>query len=151
MIADLLGKAGHMRTVPIRDWVKAAIEEWQEASGIRQGALLRWINKTGGVWGNGMTAKVLGEIVRDAATYAGIAKLLRTTCAALVPAYATLRAANWIRSNSCSGTSRFRPQNDTWAASRSYSRPSMTGLALGQTRTADRNTGLATSHPPLGN
>ena len=52
--------------------------------------LFRSINKTGRVWGNGMTAKVLWEVVRDAATYAGIAKLaphdLRRTCGA----YATL-------------------------------------------------------------
>ena len=85
VIADLLGKGGHVRTVPIPAWVKAAIDAWQEASGIREGALFRSINKRGQVWGNGITAKVLWEVVRDAATSAGIAKLaphdLRRTCA----------------------------------------------------------------------
>jgi integrase len=85
VIADLLGKAGHIRTVPVPAWVKAAIDEWKGASGINQGALFRSINKTGRVWGNGMTPKVLWEIVREAASRAGIEKLaphdLRRTCA----------------------------------------------------------------------
>jgi len=87
VIADLLGKAGHIRTVPIPGWVKAAIDEWKEASGVAEGALFRSINKTGRVWGSGMTPKVLWEIVREAAARAGIDKLaphdLRRTCARL--------------------------------------------------------------------
>lgn len=87
VIADLLGKAGHIRTVPIPGWVKKAIDEWKEASGVMEGVLFRAINKTGRVWGNGMTPKVLWEIVRDAATRAGIEKLsphdLRRSCARL--------------------------------------------------------------------
>ena len=87
VIADLLGKAGHIRTVPIPAWVKAAIDEWKEASGITEGALFRSIRKTGRVWGKGMTAKVLWQIVREAASQARIEKLaphdLRRTCARL--------------------------------------------------------------------
>src|SRR5712692_6479179 len=75
VIADLLGKAGHIRTVPIPGWVKVAIDKWKEASGVTGGALFRSINKTGRVWGTGMTAKVLWEVVRAAATRAGIEKL----------------------------------------------------------------------------
>jgi integrase len=59
VIADLLGKAGHVRTVPIPAWVKAGIDEWKKAAGITDGALFRSINKTGRVWGTGMTPKVL--------------------------------------------------------------------------------------------
>ena len=87
VIADLLGKAGHIRTVPIPAWVKAAIDEWKNAAGIAEGGLLRSINKTGRVWGTGMTPKVLWEIVREAASRAGIEKLaphdLRRSCARL--------------------------------------------------------------------
>jgi len=87
VIADLLGKAGHIRTVPIPKWVKEAVDAWKEASGITEGALFRSINKTGRVWGNGMTPKVLWEVVREAASRAGIEKLaphdLRRTCARL--------------------------------------------------------------------
>ena len=87
VIADLLGKAGHIRTVPIPAWVKAAIDEWKNAASITDGALFRSINKTGRVWGTGMTPKVLWEIVREAASRAGIEKLaphdLRRSCARL--------------------------------------------------------------------
>jgi integrase len=77
VIADLLGKAGHMRTVPIPGCVKVAIDAWKEASGVTEGALFRSINKTGRVWGTGMTPRVLWEVVRGAATRAGIEKLKR--------------------------------------------------------------------------
>ena len=43
VIADLVGKAGHMRTVPIPAWVKAAIDSWKEASGITEGVIFRAI------------------------------------------------------------------------------------------------------------
>ena len=86
-VADLLGKAGHIRTVPIPVWVKAALDEWKDAGGITEGALFRSINKTGRVWGTGMTPKVLWEIVREAASRASIDKLaphdLRRSCARL--------------------------------------------------------------------
>jgi integrase len=87
VIADLLGKAGHIRTVPIPAWVKIAVDEWKEASGVNQGSLFRSINKTGRVWGSGMTPKVLWAVVRAAAMSAGIEKLaphdLRRSCARL--------------------------------------------------------------------
>jgi site-specific recombinase XerD len=58
-----------------------------EGSHVTEGVILRSINKTGRVWGNGMTAKVLWEVVRDVASKAGIAKLarhdLRRTCVRL--------------------------------------------------------------------
>jgi integrase len=87
VIADLLGKAGHIRTVPIPAWVKEAIDAWKQSSGTTEGALFRSINKAGRVWGSGMTPKVLWEVVREAASRAGIEKLaphdLRRTCARL--------------------------------------------------------------------
>jgi hypothetical protein len=38
VIADLIGKAGHVRTIPIPGWVKVAIDDWKEASGIKRGS-----------------------------------------------------------------------------------------------------------------
>ena len=82
-----IGKAGHIRTVPIPSWVKAAIDEWKAASGVREGALFRSIQQNRPDLGTGMTPKVLWEIVREAASRAGIEKLaphdLRRTCARL--------------------------------------------------------------------
>ena len=78
VIADLLGKAGHIRTVPVPSWVKDGIDEWKQASGVAEGALFRSIHRTGRVSGTGMTPKVLGEIVRQASSRTGIEKPFRT-------------------------------------------------------------------------
>ena len=51
------------------------------------GRVFRAINKAGRIWGEGMTPKVLWEVVKDAATRSRIEKLaahdLRRTCARL--------------------------------------------------------------------
>jgi site-specific recombinase XerC len=47
VIADLVGKGKHIRTVPVPNWVKAAIDEWITASGIIEGKVFRRINKNG--------------------------------------------------------------------------------------------------------
>jgi site-specific recombinase XerD len=59
VIADLMGKGGHVRTVPIRAWVKRAIDAWTIAAGLGDGRVFRAINKAGRVWGDGMTPKVI--------------------------------------------------------------------------------------------
>jgi integrase len=87
VIADLVGKGGHIRTVPIPFWVKKDIDAWTESAQITNGRVFRSINKTGRIWGDGMTAKVIWEVVKDAAARAGIERLaphdLRRTCARL--------------------------------------------------------------------
>ena len=87
VIADLVGKAGHIRTVPIPAWVKAAVDAWTAAAAITEGPVFRAINKAGHVWGDGMSPKVLWDVVRAAARRAGIERLaphdLRRTCARL--------------------------------------------------------------------
>ena len=55
VIADLVGKGGHIRTIPIPDWVKAGIDVWMTAAGIKAGTLLRSINKAGWIWCNGFS------------------------------------------------------------------------------------------------
>ncbi len=47
IIADLVGKAGHVRTVPIPTWVKAAVDAWTGAAAITAGPVFRAINKAG--------------------------------------------------------------------------------------------------------
>ena len=87
VIADLNGKGGHIRTVPVPDWVKKVIDEWTVPAGLTSGPLFRAINKAGRTWGDGMSPKVLWDVVRAAAARAGIDKLaphdLRRTCARL--------------------------------------------------------------------
>jgi len=87
VIADLVGKGGHVRTVPIPWWVKSAVDAWTTIAGITEGRVFRAINKAGRIWGDGMSPKVLWDVVRAAAAHAGIEKLaphdLRRTCARL--------------------------------------------------------------------
>jgi integrase len=54
-IVDLLGKAGHVRTVPIPDWVKGQLDEWLEAAGIARGRVFRRVTRMGRTWGDCMT------------------------------------------------------------------------------------------------
>src|SRR5262247_4286119 len=85
VVADLMGKGGHVRTVPIPTWVKSTVDAWTRAASITHGPVFRAINKAGRVWGDGMSPKVLWDVVRAAAARAGIDKLaphdLRRTCA----------------------------------------------------------------------
>ena len=47
VIADLVGKGGHVRTVPIPDWVKATVDAWTDAANITHGTVFRAINRAG--------------------------------------------------------------------------------------------------------
>lgn len=67
VIADLVGKGGHIRTIPIPYWVKAGIDFWMQASGITTGTLLRSINKAGRIWGAGFSPKVIWGVVKEKA------------------------------------------------------------------------------------
>jgi hypothetical protein len=40
----------HIRTVPMPDWVKRAIDEWTVSAGLTSGSLFRAINKAGRMW-----------------------------------------------------------------------------------------------------
>lgn len=68
-------------------WVKAAVDAWTTAAAITQRRLFWAIAKAGRIWGDGMSPKVLWDVVRAAASHAGIEKLaphdLRRTCARL--------------------------------------------------------------------
>jgi site-specific recombinase XerD len=87
VLADLIGKGGHMRTVPVPSWVKSAVDVWTAAAEIRCGTLFRAIGKIGRVQGCGFTAKVIWSIVREAASRSDIGVIaphdLRRTCARL--------------------------------------------------------------------
>src|SRR6266513_1257177 len=86
-IVDLMGKGGHVRTVPVPDWVKSELEVWLAAAGIDRGRLFRRVNKVGKAWEEGMTVKAVWHIVKESARTIGVAKLaphdLRRTCARL--------------------------------------------------------------------
>src|ERR1700694_5692768 len=63
-IVDLLGKGGHVRTVPVPDWVRSELDDWLAAAAIDQGRLFRRVNKVGKAWGEGITEKAVWDIVK---------------------------------------------------------------------------------------
>ncbi len=87
VIADLVGKAAHIRTVPMPAWVKSAIDIWMRTAPITEGRLFRCVTRRGSTWGEGITEKVIWHIVKTYAATAGITKLsphdCRRTCARL--------------------------------------------------------------------
>ncbi len=86
-IVDLVGKGGHVRTVPIPQWAKAAVDRWTTAAGISRGRLFRAITKRGSVWGSGISQNLVWCIVRNYCLGLGLAHVaphdLRRTCAKL--------------------------------------------------------------------
>lgn len=51
VIADLIGKGKHIRTVPIPTWTKRAVDEWMRAAGINNGAIFRRVSRLDRIWG----------------------------------------------------------------------------------------------------
>src|SRR5215831_14978852 len=75
-----MGKGRHLRTVPVPDWVKAALDEWTTGAGDGDGRVFRCVSRKGSVWGSGITEKVVWHIVRDGAKRAGIQQLAPHDC-----------------------------------------------------------------------
>jgi len=86
-IVDLSGKAGHVRTVPVPDWVYCELSSWIEAAGIKSGKVFRRVSSAGNPWGDGVTEKLAWHVVKEFAAKTGVAHLaphdLRRTCARL--------------------------------------------------------------------
>lgn len=81
----MTGKGGHIRTVPVPDWVKQAVDDWPVTASIIGGNLFRRVARTGKVWGQGVTDKAVWHIVKKYAALLGVPKLaphdLRRSCA----------------------------------------------------------------------
>lgn len=86
-IVDLIGKASHIRTIPVPDWVKDIIDDWLHSAGISNGRIFRRVTRAGTLWGSRLSEKAVWQVVRQYARKAGIEKLaphdLRRTCARL--------------------------------------------------------------------
>src|SRR3984893_11240415 len=86
-VVDLIGKGGHIRTVPIPEWVKAALDQWTVAAGVTEGRIFRAVGRMGKVWGNGISQNVVWYVVRTCCERAGLEHIaphdLRRTCAKL--------------------------------------------------------------------
>jgi integrase len=86
-IVDFIGKGGHIRTIPIPDWVREQLEEWIMAAGLIDGKIFRKVDRRERIWGDGISVKAVWHIVKDWAKEASIPNLaphdLRRSCARL--------------------------------------------------------------------
>jgi integrase len=87
VFADLVGKGGHVRTVPVPSWVEVGLRLWLAAANVTSGPIFRAINKAGRVANNGFSPKVIWTVVKAACLrceLAGVAPHdLRRSCARL--------------------------------------------------------------------
>ncbi len=86
-VVDLIGKGGHIRTVPVPEWVKRALDQWTAAAGVSHGRIFRAVARTDKVWGKGISQNVVWYVVRTCCERAGLTHIaphdLRRTCAKL--------------------------------------------------------------------
>jgi integrase len=74
-IVDLSGNGGHVRTVPVPDWVYRELSTWTEAAGIHSGRVFRRVSSASKPWGDGVTEKLAWHVVKEFATQTGVANL----------------------------------------------------------------------------
>ena len=75
VIADLIGKRGRVRTVPIPAAAKYALDVWTNAAGITSGQIWRAMRKGGAITGLGLSAWAVWDVVVTAAKAARISHL----------------------------------------------------------------------------
>src|ERR1043166_7130855 len=63
VLVDLIGKRDKIRSVPMPNWAKAAIDEWSKASGVSEGPVFRAVNKGDRVVGGGITPQAIYNVV----------------------------------------------------------------------------------------
>ena len=87
VIADMVGKGGHVRTVPVPTWVKTAIDTWLTAARVTAGPIFRAINKAQKIGNCGFSPKVIWGVVKTGCSKCGLGDVarhdLRRTCARL--------------------------------------------------------------------
>ena len=86
VIPDLIGKHGHIRTVPVPAWVKVAVDNWTAAAQIGGGTILRGMNRHGRITHDSLTGQALHAMAAQYGRTIGVAIAphdLRRTCAKL--------------------------------------------------------------------
>jgi site-specific recombinase XerD len=63
VLIDLIGKRDKVRSVPMPNWAKAAIDEWSKGSGVSDGLVFRAVNKGDRVVGGGITPQAIYNII----------------------------------------------------------------------------------------
>lgn len=64
VIADMIGKGGRTRTIPMPAWAKKAVDEWAGTANLTSGPIIRAVNKSDRITGRGVTAQAVFNIVK---------------------------------------------------------------------------------------
>lgn len=87
MLVDLVGKRNRVRSVPMPNWAKAAIDEYASAADLTDGTVFRPLNRGGRITGGRMTEQAFYNMVVDYAAALGFDRIaphdLRRTFAKL--------------------------------------------------------------------
>jgi integrase len=59
-VLDLVGKGGHIRTVPMPLWGKGAVDKWMTAATVMEGRIFRAVSRHGTTWGKGISENLSG-------------------------------------------------------------------------------------------
>lgn len=57
VILNLFGKGGHIRTVPVPEWVMTLLRDWFTSARIDGGRAFKKVSRPGSVWGKGISEK----------------------------------------------------------------------------------------------
>jgi site-specific recombinase XerD len=71
VLLDLIGKRNKIRSVPMPNWTKQAIDEYSTAAGFTDGVVFRPLNKGGYITGERMTEQAIYNLVSEYATLLG--------------------------------------------------------------------------------
>jgi integrase len=86
-IVDLVGKHGRVRTAPMPNWVKMALDAWTSAGALSEGRVFRPVNRADRATGEVLSEKVVWQLIKPYADVAGVPGIaphdLRRTCAKL--------------------------------------------------------------------
>jgi site-specific recombinase XerD len=63
VLVDLIGKRDKVRSIPMPNWAKAAIDGWSAVSGLTDGLVFRAVNKGDRVIGGGITPQAIYNII----------------------------------------------------------------------------------------
>lgn len=72
VIANLVGKGGRLRTVPMPAWGRALLDAWSDASGLTSGRILRAVNKSDRVLAEAISPQSVFNIVKAYTTELGV-------------------------------------------------------------------------------
>jgi site-specific recombinase XerD len=115
-IVDLVGKGGHIRTIPVPGWVYQLLNDWIVAAGIQAGKLFRKVSSVGKPWGDGVTEKLVWHVVKELPHGSATIGSRHTTFAGRALVYVGRLEANSSGFSFSSATSRSKPRSATSAA-----------------------------------